>query len=214
MNIQHRRCNCRASLGFEGYHLLSCYRTYAHDKVVRAINDMCRASKLASEVEPMGQMSGDRRPDILIPNLRADSKAYLTDFASVDPARRASIQHSWFTPGHAASQRDQQKRESYDGQYNQVAFAMLPLVMETSGRMHVGLKRFFNEVAVFASTHLPSGSVGEHRFRSRFLQFWKTRIVVIFLKALATSALHSMQAITERMSTNRPTQRDWDIWNS
>ena len=210
--VQHRRCLCGASLGHEGYHMLSCYRTYAHDKVVRVINDMCRSSKLASEVEPLNTMNGDRRPDILIPNLRSDGKSYLGDFASVDPTRISSIQLGWCTPGHAALQRAQEKRDSYHGFYDPSAFEMIPLIMETTGRMHVGFKRFLAEVATFASKHLPTGGVGEHRFRSRFLKYWKSRIVVTFLKALATSAAHSQQAITARASNNQMLTRVVDIF--
>ena len=211
-SIQHRRCNCRESLGHEGYHLLGCYRTYAHDKAVRAVNDMCRAAKLVSEVEPHGQMSGERRPDLLIPNLRADGKSYLADFASVDPVRQSSIEHAWCKAGYAANQRDQEKRTSYSGHYNPVAFTMLPLIVETTGRMHTGLRRFLTEVAIFASKYLPLGGVGEHRFKSRFLQFWKSRIVVTFLKALAASAMHSLRAIVERTSIYRPASRVLDIF--
>ena len=141
-------------------------------------------------------------------NLNSGAKIISTEYYDVIP-----YYTSPYYTSNSANQRDQEKRDSYHDHYNPVAFTMIPLVMETTGRMHVGLKRFFKEVAIFASKHLPSGGVSEHRFRSRFLQFWKSRVVVIFLKALATSAMHSIQAITERSSNNRPTQRDWDIWH-
>jgi hypothetical protein len=201
--IQHSRCTCDKSLGHEGYHLLSCYRTYAHDKVVKVIQEMCRSTGLVSEVEPVGLMSGEHRPDIVVPNLRADGKSYLGDFASVDPVRRSSLPSSWYIPGFAANGRDQQKRQAYAGHFNEGAFEMLPLIMETTGRMHIGFRRFLAEVATFASKHLLTGGVGQHRFRSRFLKFWKTRIVATFLKALATSAMQTQQAIVDRSRRNR-----------
>jgi hypothetical protein len=106
----------------------------------------------------------------MIPNLLANGKAYLGDFASVDPARLTSIQSGWFTRGVAAVQRYQEKPHSYQGFYDPAVFEMVPLILESTGRMHPGFKRFFTEVATFASKHLPTGGVGEQRFRSRFLQ--------------------------------------------
>ena len=211
-NIQHRRCLCGTSLGYEGHHLLSCYRTYAHDNAVRVIHEMCRAAKLVSEVEPTGLLLGEHRPDLSIPNLRADGRTYLADFASVDPTRLSSIQAAWFTVGHAASQRDQEKRDAYVGIYNPTAYAVLPLVMETTGRMHHGLRQFVSEVAAFASKHLPRGGIGEKRFRSRFMQYWKAKVVVTFLKCLAKSAIHTYEAIVDRSVQNRHSTNFIDIF--
>ena len=197
LTLRNRSCS-RASLGHEGYHLLACYRTFAHDRVVKVLNDMCRTAGLVSDVEPVAMMSGERRPDLLVSNLREDGKAYLADFASVDPIRQSSIQTSWFTPGVAAYEREQEKLESYHGQFDPAAFEMLPLAMETTGRMTPKFRRFLSEVASFASTHLETGGVGPHRFRARFLKFWKTRIMVTFLKSLARSAAETQQSILDR----------------
>jgi hypothetical protein len=169
-------------------------------------------AKLASVVEPVGMMTGERRPDIAIPNLRADGKDYLGDFASVDPTRLSSIQSGWFTPGLAATEREREKMDSYNGCFNPSAFHLLPLIMETTGRMNPGFRRFFAEVATFASENLPTGGVGQQRFRARFIKFWKTRVVTTFLKSLAYSAAHMQQSIIARSVNNRVLTRDDDIF--
>jgi hypothetical protein len=212
LTLRNRTCSCRASLGHEGYHLLACYRTFAHDRVVRVLNDMCRTAGLVSDVEPVGMMSGERRPDLLVSNLREDGKAYLADFASVDPIRQSSIETSWFTPGVAAYEREQEKLESYHGHFDPTAFEMIPLAMETTGRMTPKFRQFLSEVATYASTHLETGGVGPHRFRARFLKFWKTKLMVTFLKSLARSAAETQQAILDRSVRNTMETRDFNMF--
>ena len=197
--IQHSQCSCNQSLGHEGYHLLSCYRTLAHDKAVRVIHSMCRASKLASEVEPVGILHGERRPDVLVSNLSPSGSSTILDFATVDPTRETSLMSSWCTPGAAILQREHEKFNSYQNQYNVAHYSFIPLVMELSGKMSTRLKAFIQEVAAFASRHLPTGGIGQRRFRSRFCFFWRTRINVVYLKALASSALSTQQQILDRL---------------
>ena len=208
--IQFSQCTCSQSLGHEGYHLLSCYRTFAHDKAVRVLHSMCRTSKLASEVEPVGILHGERRPDLLVSNLLPNGMATILDFATVDPTREASINSSWSSPGAAILQREQEKYNSYQNQYNLVHYAFSPLVMELSGRMSQKMKSFMRDVSSFASRHLPDGGVGQRRFRSRFGYIWKTKLNVVYLKALASSALHTQQQILDNLpSAHSPIEFDF-----
>jgi hypothetical protein len=120
----------------------------------------------------------------------------------VDPTREASISLSWSTSGAAIEQREQEKTNAYQGQFNPAHYSFVPLVMELSGRMSYRMKAFIKDVAAFASRHLPDGGVGQKRFRSRFGYVWKSKLNVIFLKTLASSALHAHQAILERLPSS------------
>ena len=106
-----------------------------------------------------------------------------------------------FTPASAILQREQEKLNSYQGQFSVTHYAFSPLVMELSGRMSGKLKAFFKEVSTFASKHLPTGGVGQRRFRSRFGYFWKTRLNVVYLKALASPAMRTQQVILDHLPT-------------
>jgi hypothetical protein len=208
--IQHLPCTCTASLGHEGHHLLACYRTFAHDKMVRVLHAMCRTSRLVSEVEPIGVLSGERRPDILVSNLRPN-EALLLDFTTVDPTREASIGNSWHTPGYAMQQRETEKTNSYNNQYNPALYSFSPLVMEISGRMSSTLKTFLKSVAAFACRHLQHDGVGQARFKSRFGFFWQTKLNVTFLKSLAASALLKQQEILDTIpATEAPVEFNID----
>ena len=208
----HASCSCGASLGNEGYHLLSCYRTYAHDRIVRRLNAMCRQANISSEVEPVGVLSGERRPDLLAPNLHSSGATYLLDFATVDPTRSSSIGESWYSPGVAAIQRENEKIHSYDGHFDSSGNIFIPLAIEISGRMAPKFKQFIREVASHASRHLPTGGVGKRRFLSRFSYFWKSSINVEYLKSLAYSALQTQRQIVDRLPNNQVILFSQDIF--
>ena len=102
--------------------------------------------------------------------------------------------------------------ESYHGHFDPTAFEMIPLAMETTGRMTPKFRQFLSEVATYASTHLETGGVGPHRFRARFLKFWKTKLMVTFLKSLARSAAETQQAILDRSVRNTMETRDFNMF--
>jgi hypothetical protein len=139
------------------------------------------------------------------------NEALLLDFTTVDPTREASIGNSWHTPGYAMQQRETEKTNSYNNQYNPALYSFSPLIMEISGRMSSTLKTFLKSVAAFACRHLQHDGVGQARFKSRFGFFWQTKLNVTFLKSLAASALLKQQEILDTIpATEAPVEFNID----
>ena len=101
---------------------------------------------------------------------------------------------------------------NFQGFYNPAAYELIPCIMETSGRMNPAFKRLLGEVATFASRHLPTGGVGQQRFRARFLKFWKSKLTVTFLGSLGRSAMRTQRDMLERLPNNSSVSRIVDIF--
>ena len=164
---------------------MSCERRFPHDRLVTQLIHFAKAAGLTPQLEPTGRCTGDRRPDLAVPDLGTSGRELLLDVTTVDPGVVSHLNrgaHRRYQVGNTAAAA--MKNRYYAGHYNPAAYSFLALPVELPGRWSPELFRFFGKVKRFALQHrYPDAEV-----HSAWVARWRQRICTQFRVSQAISA--------------------------
>jgi hypothetical protein len=151
------RCTCknRPAVDERGHHLAThCgaggYRIATHDSVVHEVNSIFAYCGLWTRLEERLALNPDKqnRPDITVNNPPGNlHRKLFVDVAITGPIQAGSLNHP---PGHAASLTYQRKMKKY-ADLGQPESAVLPVVLQSTGLIHVEFKKYLKKLSYIAS---------------------------------------------------------------
>jgi hypothetical protein len=196
--IAGTRCSCKNSpvLDAHGVHLTTAcgkdgFRHRTHDSVVHAIATLTRTCGIMTKKEEFrcfqeAVPDSDKRPDLSFANAPGRSRKLVTDLRitcpypngptsslSVAAARRE---------GRAADQAYAAKMRIYGNLSLQNNLEFLPMIIESTGRMHPHLIQFIDSV-------LMEKSQGDPVLKGKLRRYWYSHISCSVQRALAESLI-------------------------
>jgi len=190
------KCSCKKKPDVDrhGLHLTALcgeggYRHKLHDSVVLALERLFNSCKFRTKVEERGafdlhDQGTGRRPDLTIFNLPGYREKLLTDLQVTSPVSNVSLtRNQALVPLRAAETAHKQKIRSYGDLPSRNELEFIPLIIESTGRMHGGLVRLIDDA-------LRHKTDTDNRWFERQRRYWYTTISFLIQKLTADSLIN------------------------
>jgi hypothetical protein len=205
------RCYCKKAPALDprGHHIANgCQKMGAllntHDSTKLALKTLCNFAGLYSRVEENGVFqeavpNSKRRPDLSIFN---HPKYYpnkiIVDVAFAHPipidGKKVLTRNEALVPSRAANAAFNRKNNSYSVISEEAGLKFLPLIFETTGRMHKETEIFIKELVVLASQGVPKAA------HNAIQHFWFGKISCTLQKSLASTILDKSRVINGKLT--------------
>ena len=196
--IAGTRCSCKNSpiLDAHGVHLTTAcgkdgFRHRTHDTVIHAIATMTRSCGIMTKKEEFrcfqeADPNSDKRPDLSFANAPGRNRKLVTDLRITcpypcGPTSVLSVAAA-NREGRAANQAFAAKMRVYEDLSRQNNLEFLPMIIESTGRMHPQLIKFIDSV-------LMEKSQGDSVLRGKLRRYWFSHISCSVQRALAESLI-------------------------
>ena len=211
--IPNSKCFCKKNsvLDSRGHHIANgCQKlaalTKTHDNIKVVLRDLCNAAGLQTRVEETGVFQeavpdSNRRPDLSIfnhPNPKYYPNKVIMDVSLAHPipidSNRVLTRNQALAPGRAANAAHSRKINSYSVISEQAGLKFLPLIFETTGRMHEETESAIKEIIDLYCEDKPPSA------HNAIQHYWFGRLSCVLQRTIANSIFDKSRIINGRLT--------------
>jgi len=203
------KCTCKNTPRLDplGHHIASgCSKDgtlhKAHDTIKYIFKDMCNYAGLMTRLEEQrcfqtAFADNNQRPDLSIFNFPKSKKKVIIDIALAHPVpilgNKVLSRNQAEQPYRAANAKFAAKERKYFNVADANNLEFLPIIFETTGKMHPKTTTFFDTV----TSHMARGDAS---IKAKSVLFWSARISCAIQKSIANAILSRSQIINGNLT--------------